>query len=188
MGSWFFTYAGRWHPFRTLEGEPRSPQFKEGVFCTSLILFGLGTVLPPLVLLPRQWSKRLVWLLPGLGLAVMLYSILKGDWKAAWLALVVTVILILFIYAIKFLIPVTHQLAPKLRATREQLADSFADEIWDKIEDFTSPFQREYYQSLTYICRDYQTQGLDRDRILKLQKVFVPLKIAATEVTKISPE
>jgi predicted NACHT family NTPase len=69
---------------------------------------------------------------------------------------------------------------------REQLADSFADGIWNKIEDFTSPFQREYYQSLTYICRDYQIQGLDRDRTLKLQKVFVPLKIAATEAANIS--
>jgi energy-coupling factor transporter ATP-binding protein EcfA2 len=174
--------------FALLKGNHLAPQFNSAVFYTSLILFGLGTVLPPVVLLPRQWSKRLVWLPPGLGLAVMLYFILRGKWPAAFLALVVTVNLILFIHAIKFLIPVTAQLAPKLRAMREQLADSFADRIWNKIEDFTSPFQREYYQSLTYICRDYQTQGLDRDRTLKLQKVFVPLKIAATEAANIRSE
>jgi GTPase SAR1 family protein len=174
--------------FALLKGKHLAPQFNSAVFYTSLILFGLGTVLPPVVLLPRQWLKRLVWLPPGLGLAVMLYFIVRREGIAALLALAVTVNLILLIYAIKFLIPVTNQLAPKLRAMREQLADSFAEEIWNKIEDFTSPFQREYYQSLTYICRDYQIQGLDKDRILKLQKVFVPLKIAATELVNINPE
>lgn len=172
--------------FALLKGNHLAAQFNSAVFYTSLILFGWGTVLPPVLLLPRQWQNRLVWLPPGLGLAVMLYFILRREWTAAFLALVVTVILMWFIHAIKFLIPVTNQLAPKLRAMRQQLADSFADGIWNKIEDFTSPFQREYYQSLTYICRDYQTQGLDRDRTLKLQKVFVPLKIAATEAANTS--
>ena len=44
--------------------EPIPAEFKSEVFYTSLILFGLGTVLPPVVLLPRQWQKRLVWLSP----------------------------------------------------------------------------------------------------------------------------
>ena len=172
--------------FALLKGNHLAAEFYSAVFYTSLILFGLGTVLPPVLLLPRQWQNRLVWLPPGLGLAVTLYFILRGEGTAAVLALVVTVILMLFIHAIKFLIPVTNQLAPKFRAKRQQLADSFADGIWNKIEDSTSPFQREYYQSLIYICRDYQTQGLDRDRTLKLQKVFVPLKIAATEAANTS--
>lgn len=172
--------------FGLFKGNHLAAEFNSAVFYTSLILFGLGTVLPPVLLLPRQWQNRLVWLPPGLGLAVMLYFILRGEWISAFLAVVVTVILMLFIHAIKFLIPVTNQLAPKFRAKRQQLADSFADGIWNKIEDSTSPFQREYYQGLTYICRDYQTQGLDRDRTLKLQKVFVPLKIAATEAANTS--
>ncbi|MEG4009873.1 NACHT domain-containing protein [Microcoleus sp. Pol11C1] len=172
--------------FALLKGNHLAAEFNSAVFYTSLILFGLGTVLPPVLLLPRQWQNRLVWLPPGLGLAVMLYFILRGESTAAFLALVVTVILMLFIHAIKFLIPVTNQLTPKFRAKRQQLAYSFADGIWNKIEDSTSPFQREYYQSLIYICRDYQTQGLDRDRTLPLQKVFVPLKIAATEAANTS--
>ncbi|MEG4202407.1 NACHT domain-containing protein [Microcoleus sp. Pol7_A1] len=172
--------------FGLLKGNHVAAEFNSAVFYTSLILFGLGTVLPPVLLLPRQWQNRLVWLPPGLGLGVMLYFILRGGWTAAFLAGVVTVIVTLFIHAIKFLIPVTNQLAPKFRAKRQQLAHSFADGIWNKIEDSTSPFQREYYQGLTYICRDYQTQGLERDRTLKLQKVFVPLKIAATEAANTS--
>src|SRR4028118_2094079 len=172
--------------FGLLQGNHLAAEFYSAVFYTSLILFGLGTVLPPVLLLPRQWQNRLVWLPPGLGLAVMLYFIVRGEWTAAFLALVVTVILMLFIHTIKFLIPVTNQLAPRFRAKRQQLADSFADGIWNKIEDSTSPFQRQYYQGLTYICRDYQTQGLDRDRTLPLQKVFVPLKMAATEAANTS--
>ncbi|MEG4634135.1 NACHT domain-containing protein [Microcoleus sp. AR_TQ3_B6] len=172
--------------FGLLQGNHLAAEFTSAVFYTSLILFGLGTVLPPVLLLPRQWQNRLVWLPPGLGLAVMLYFILRGEWTAGFLALVVTVILTLFIHTIKFLIPVTNQLALKFRAKRQQLADSFANGIWNKIEDSTSPFQREYYQSLIYICRDYQTQGLDRDRTLNLQKVFVPLKMAATEAANTS--
>ncbi|MEG4067624.1 NACHT domain-containing protein [Microcoleus sp. Pol11C2] len=174
--------------FALLKGNHVPAEFNSAVFYTSLILFGLGTVLPPVLLLPRQWQKRLVWLPPGLGLAVMLYFILRGEWTAAFWALVVTVILMLFIHAIKFLIPVTNQLTPKFRAKRQQVADSLADWIWNKIENFTSPFQQEYYKGLTYICRDYQTQGLDRDRTLKLQKVFVPLKIVAKEAANTSPK
>ncbi|WP_293338637.1 NACHT domain-containing NTPase [Microcoleus sp. CAWBG58] len=161
-------------------------EFNPAVFYTSLVLFGLGTVLPPVLLLPRQWQNRLVWFPPGLGLAVMFYFLLRGQWTAGFLALVVTVILTLFIHAIKFLIPVTNQLTPRFRAKRQEIADIFADSIWNKFEDSTSSFQREYYQGLTYICRDYQTQGLDKDRTLNLQKVFVPLKIAATEAANIS--
>ena len=172
--------------FGLLKGNQVAAEFNSAVFYTSLILFGLGTVLPPVLLLPRQWQNRLVWLPPGLGLAVTLYFILRGQWTAAFLALVVTVILMLFIHAIKFLIPVTNQLAPKFRTKRQQLAYSFADEIWNKIENLTSPFQRQYYKGLTFICRNYETQGLDQDRTLRLQKVFVPLKIAATEAANTS--
>ena len=174
--------------FGLLKGNYVAAEFNPAVFYTSLVLFGLGTVLPPVLLLPRQWQNWLGWFLPGLGLAVMFYFLLRGQWTAAFLALVVTVILTLFIHAIKFFIPVINQLAPKFRAKRQEIADIFVDSIWNKIEDLTSPFQREYYKGLTYICRDYQTQGLDKDRILNLQKVFVPLKIAATEAANISHE
>ena len=174
--------------FGLLKGNYVAAEFNPAVFYTSLVLFGLGTVLPPVLLLPRQWQNWLGWFLPGLGLGVMFYFLLRGQWTAAFLALVVTVILTLFIYAIKFFIPIINQLAPKFRAKRQEIADIFVDSIWNKIEDSTSPFQREYYKGLTYICRDYQTQGLDKDRILNLQKVFVPLKIAATEAANISHE
>lgn len=46
-------------------------------------------------------------------------------------------------------------------------------------------FLNKYYQQLIYICRDYLTQGLDKDRILKLEKVFVPLKMATKEAVQV---
>ncbi len=172
--------------FGLLKGNYVAAEFNPAVFYTSLVLFGLGTVLPPVLLLPRQWQNRLIWFLPGLGLAVMFYFLLRREWIAAFLALVVTVILMLFIHAIKFFIPVSNQLAPKFRAKRQEIADIFSDLIWNKFEDLTSPFQREYYQGLTYICRDYQTQGLSGELNPTLQKVFVPLKLAATDAANTS--
>ena len=49
-------------------------------------------------------------------------------------------------------------------------------------------FLNKYYQQLIYICRDYLTQGLDKDRILKLEKVFVPLKMATKEAVQVDPK
>ena len=49
----------------------------------------------------------------------------------------------------------------------------------DRLEDLFSPFQRDYYKALEYRCRDDETQGLDNEFTLELQKVFVPLKIAS---------
>ena len=99
--------------FGLLKGNYVAAEFNPAVFYTSLVLFGLGTVIPPVLLLPRQWQNRLGWFPPGLGLAVMLYFLLRREWTTAFLALVVTVILMLFIHAIKFFIPVSNQLAPK---------------------------------------------------------------------------
>ncbi len=46
-------------------------------------------------------------------------------------------------------------------------------------------FPNKYSQQLIYTTRDYLTQGLDKDRILKLEKVFVPLKIVTKEAIKV---
>jgi hypothetical protein len=101
--------------------------------------------------------------------------------------LLLTGILALLTLGGKFFKQVIHRLSPSFDAWLEQLAISLADWLWGKLQVLTSPFQREYYQSLVYTCRDYQTQGLDKDRVLKLQKVFVPLKIVPTEAVQVDP-
>jgi predicted NACHT family NTPase len=47
-------------------------------------------------------------------------------------------------------------------------------------------FQSIYYRSLLFTCRNYQTQGLDSDLVLKLQYTFIPLKVVATEAMRVS--
>jgi energy-coupling factor transporter ATP-binding protein EcfA2 len=161
--------------------------FSPAVFYASLALVVLGILLPPVLLLPPKWQKRLVWFLPGAGLAITVHFLLNRQWRAAILWLLLTGILALLTLGGKFFKQVIHRLSPRFEAWLEQLAIILADLLWGKLEVLTSPFQREYYQSLIYTCRDYQTQGLDKDRILKLQKVFVPLKIVSTEAVQVEP-
>ena len=57
--------------------------------------------------------------------------------------------------------------------------------VW---RNLTSDFEDKYYQRLVYICRNYETQGLDKDRVVKLQHIFVPLKISQKSLATISPD
>ena len=58
-------------------------------------------------------------------------------------------------------------------------------EVW---RNLTSDFENKYYQRLIYICRSYETQGLDKDQVLKLKHMFVPLKISQKSLAAISPD
>jgi hypothetical protein len=55
--------------------------------------------------------------------------------------------------------------------------------------ELTSNFEGKYYQRLEYVCRRFQTQGLeaDRDRVLNLQQVFVPVQICQRSLSRTSP-
>ncbi|MEO1209221.1 MAG: NACHT domain-containing protein [Cyanobacteria bacterium J06638_20] len=67
-----------------------------------------------------------------------------------------------------------------LQGLQEQTAQAW--------RNLTSDFEDKYYQRLIYICRNYETQGLDKDRVLKLQHMFVPLKISQESLATISPD
>ena len=60
-----------------------------------------------------------------------------------------------------------------------------AGKVW---RYFTSDFEDKYLQRLVYICRNYETQGLDKEQVLSLQHVFVPLKISQKSLAQISPD
>ncbi|MDA0269322.1 MAG: hypothetical protein O3A14_20785, partial [Cyanobacteria bacterium] len=55
--------------------------------------------------------------------------------------------------------------------------------------ELTSDFEGKYYKRLAYVCRRFQTQGLeaDRDRVLNLQQIFVPVQICQRSLSKTSP-
>ena len=52
-----------------------------------------------------------------------------------------------------------------LRVLQENTA-----QVW---RNLTSDFEDKYFQRLIYICRNYETQGLDKEQVLKLQHMFV---------------
>ncbi|MEM7716284.1 MAG: GUN4 domain-containing protein [Cyanobacteria bacterium P01_A01_bin.68] len=62
---------------------------------------------------------------------------------------------------------------------QNQQAEGASELIKSKLEDLVSPFKPNYYKALVYKCRNDETQGLDNEFTLELQKVFVPLKIAS---------
>ncbi|NEQ65272.1 MAG: NACHT domain-containing protein [Symploca sp. SIO2D2] len=69
----------------------------------------------------------------------------------------------------------------------ENLAETVVTTVESPLKEITSEFKTEYYQSIIYTCRDYQTKGLDKDLTLKLEKVFVPLKIVSKEALQVDP-
>jgi energy-coupling factor transporter ATP-binding protein EcfA2 len=149
---------------------------------------GIWAKLLPMLKLPSMLQNLLLLILIGFGLAITVHFILSLKPILAVISLFATVILILLLFIKRFLSNFLNHISTKWDAGQEQLAVNLANLIWNQIEswvwEITSPFQREYYQSLIYTCRDYQTQGLDKDRILKLQKVFVPLKVVAKEAVQ----
>ena len=52
--------------------------------------------------------------------------------------------------------------------------------------ELTSDFEGKYYQRLNYLCRNFETQGLDKDRILMLQQVIVPVNVTAISLAQVS--
>lgn len=160
-------------------------------YYTSIILFCSGVVLPPVLILPRPLRKLLLWVFPGVGLFVTVHFILQKQSIPAIISLFLTVIVTILIASQEFFRQLITELSTIWKQWQRQGALSLATWLKNKLEDLwlelTSPFKHEYYQALRYKCRDYETQGLDKDRVLKLQKVFVPLKIVAKDSRQVKP-
>ena len=132
----------------------------------------------------------------GIGLAATINFLKNGQWREAIISVVITIFLLFLAIGSKFIKNLISKILDKIEERLEQHEDKFAEYIVNQLETsivkswwrLTSSFQREYYQSLIYTCRDYQTQGLDKDRILKLNQVFVPLKVSNKEFTNVKSE
>jgi len=133
------------------------------------------------------------WTPFGAGLGVAVPYILNADWMQDWMkAIVATFITACLALWTRFSTGFMKQLEQTAEQRGETLAQALVnalDRVGSKLWlQLTDRFESQYYQRLIYICRDFQTQGLDKDRILKLRQVFVPLKIAATEAARVSPD
>ena len=52
--------------------------------------------------------------------------------------------------------------------------------------EITSDFEGKYYKRLNYLCRDFETHGLDRDRILSLEQVVVMVNVTVSSVAQVA--
>ncbi|AFZ03095.1 GUN4 domain-containing protein [Calothrix sp. PCC 6303] len=145
----------------------------------SLIMFALGAILPPVLILPEKWRKWLLWLIPGFGIFLTVHLILKQQQFPAVVSLILTGIITVILAAKDFFKIFITELSVVWEEYQRQGAVSAATWIKDKFEDVISPFQRDYYKALEYKCRDFETQGLDNEWTLELKNVFVQLKISA---------
>jgi formylglycine-generating enzyme required for sulfatase activity len=162
------------------------------VLYISLMLFALGTILPPVLLLPKKWQKRVLWFFPATGVAIAVHFFLAHQWPAAVLSFLVTVILTLFILIGKFLIEFIKRISQKWKDWQKTQAVRLADQIWSKFEvwtwTLTSDFQAKYYKNLVYTYRTYRTQGLKTPGAFTpdLDKVFVPLRVTSKSPQQMS--
>ncbi|HAG85329.1 MAG TPA: hypothetical protein DCL61_30340 [Cyanobacteria bacterium UBA12227] len=163
------------------------------VLYASLGLFVLGTLLPPVLLLPKKWQRRLIWILPDAGFLITVHFILSHKWKAAVLFWLLTGILALITVSATFFKELRDRLSQKFQTKQAQLTIQLADLIWSKLEiwvwELSSQFQSKYYQNLVYTYRTYRTEGLKTPGtfIPDLDKVFVSLQVAAKSPEHISP-
>ncbi len=167
--------------------------YVEGNFIKNIIFYILlgGQKLAPRA---SGWQNLILTLLLlaliGFELAITFRHLFAHQIIAAIQPLLITIILILLLLIKTFIVIFLNHLVIRWNLKQEQQAAIIADLIWHKLEftiwEITSPFHREYYQHLIHKNRDYQTQGLDKDRILKLKKVFIPLKIAPKEVVQVN--
>lgn len=64
--------------------------FKEPVSYISLVMFALGAILPPVLILPKKWRSWLIWLIPGFGIAITIHfmgTVIAKIIKKSWLHL-----------------------------------------------------------------------------------------------------
>ena len=119
----------------------------------------------------------------------------NGDLKNAAIIGIVTFSVTIIAIAAKFISELYNSVLDKIEEKLEDTTEPLANWIVNSLENLllklwwtlTSDFKGKYYKQLEYTCRDYLTQGLDKDKILKLQKVFVPLKIATQDTKTADP-
>ena len=56
--------------------------------------------------------------------------------------------------------------------------------VWTR----TSGFEKKYFQRIEYKCRNFEAHGLNNDTSLRLNHVFVPLRVESNSVSQVSPD
>jgi predicted NACHT family NTPase len=182
LDRWIFTLPGGGILTALLYLKLVPTGFKELVYYISLVMFALGAILPPVLILPQKWRKWLIWLIPGVGSFLTIHLINQKQLIPAIVSLILTGLITGILASQDFFKTLIVELSAVWEQYQKQGAVSAATWIKNKFEDVISPFQRDYYKALEYKCRDFETQGLDNEWTLELKNVFVQLKISANSV------
>lgn len=136
------------------------------------------------------------WTPSGVGVGVTAHSLWTHEWAQAILVSFVTACSSLWVkFSGKFMEEAEREaeergggLAKWLFVVGDRTSVALQEKATQTWRHLTSDFENKYYQRLIYSCRNYETQGLDKDRVLKLQHMFVPLKISQKSLVTISPD
>ncbi|NET55998.1 MAG: NACHT domain-containing protein [Symploca sp. SIO2E6] len=160
------------------------------VLVVTLVLIGVCAVIESSTPTANAKSTSWRWLKDWLPIGVIGFTLGLGIhylWKGPWILGVTFLVLTPFPLPlpiiVRFINKLRQKIKERLKPRVDDKIDSLAENVVTKVEEIE--FKPAYYQSLIYTCRDYQTKGLDKDRILKLEKVFVPLKIASKEAVQV---
>lgn len=141
----------------------------------------------------QKLTQRLVqWIPFGISSLFTLDSLkqglTEGEWTQTLIPTFVTVCSSLWVkFSSKFIETLETEAEKQGVTTAEALIRTIKNLPLNLAQFFSkASFPKKYSQQLIYTTRDYLTQGLDKDRILKLEKVFVPLKIVTKEAIKVN--
>ncbi|PZV01229.1 MAG: transcriptional regulator [Leptolyngbya sp.] len=132
----------------------------------------------------------------GVGLGIMAHSIAEQEWVQAILLSIVTAGSTIWVsFSGKFIEEAGKEaeargggLAKWMFAMGDLAIISLGAEAAKLWRQLASEFEDKYYERLIYLCRNYETQGLDKEQVLELQRVFVPLKVSQRSLIQISPD
>jgi hypothetical protein len=126
------------------------------------------------------------------GLISTIYFLAIEQWKNAGWALIVSALISLWSVFVSFIRRVKDEVTTILREEKAPLlARWIVNTLESRINQYwwviTARFQRTYYKSLIYKYRTYKTLGLTKGKFaLDFQEVFIPLKVEAESLDRIS--
>ena len=131
----------------------------------------------------------------GLGIGITAHALLQHQWLQAGIMALFTGITSLWVkFSGEFMKEAEAAAAKRgggfarwLFALGDKAIATLKARIIQLWLEITSDFRDKYFKRLSYICRDYETQGLDQSRGLKLEQVYVSVRLSQKDLATISP-
>jgi len=144
----------------------------------------------------RKLIKALIqWTPSWLGTGFTLYALSQQDWFQFAVLSVCTGGTALWVSFSTAFMEEADKEAAKRGGTLAQWIFTLLDKLVDQSreglvkswQELTSNFKVKYYTRLNYLCRKLETHGLDKERVLKMEQIFVPVNVVRKSLKQISP-